>query len=295
MEIISNPIVFIGMPVYNSENTIRQTLESIVYQDYVEWKLLISDNYSTDLTREICQEFVALDDRITLHQQSENIGAWNNFIFVLEKSEGPYFKFQAADDVLSRDYLKSNVLELEVDNSILGSSSPDCWDWEYAEQKSPVIFELRGSQRYRLRTLRENCWRSNGLFYAIYRTNEIRNVITKEIFASKIAILDWLILARLVKAGNINRSKSGLMILGSNGASNSKDLAWFNQLRGFRSKIFPYWGLYRHILNKDVPVNFFGKIEILFWILQLMINHYKGMANIFLKKIFNKTSMQEIQ
>ncbi|WP_095681213.1 glycosyltransferase family A protein [Candidatus Nanopelagicus limnes] len=284
MEIISNPIVFIGMPVYNSENTIRQTLESIVCQDYDEWKLLISDNFSTDLTREICQEFVELDDRITLHQQSENIGAWNNFIFVLEKSEGPYFKFQAADDVLSRDYLKSNVLELEVDSSILGSSSPDCWDWEYEEQKSPVIFELRGSQRYRLRTLRENCWRSNGLFYAIYRTNEIRNVITKEIFASKIAILDWLILARLVKAGNINRSKSGLMILGSNGASNSKELAWFNQLTSFRSKIFPYWGFFRLLKKSSGKLLIGASVEVLFWIIEMQLAHTKGLLWLILKK-----------
>ena len=284
MEIISNPIVFIGMPVYNSENTIRQTLESIVCQDYDEWKLLISDNFSTDLTREICQEFVELDDRITLHQQSENIGAWNNFIFVLEKSEGPYFKFQAADDVLSRDYLKSNVLELEVDSSILGSSSPDCWDWEYGEQKSPVIFELRGSQRYRLRTLRENCWRSNGLFYAIYRTNEIRNVITKEIFASKIAILDWLILARLVKAGNINRSKSGLMILGSNGASNSKELAWFNQLTSFRSKIFPYWGFFRLLKKSSGKLLIGASAEVLFWIIEMQLAHTKGLLWLILKK-----------
>lgn len=277
-------MVFIGMPVYNSENTIRQTLESIVCQDYDEWKLLISDNFSTDLTREICQEFVELDDRITLHQQSENIGAWNNFIFVLEKSEGPYFKYQAADDVLSRDYLKSNVLELEVDSSILGSSSPDCWDWEYGQQKSPVIFELRGSQRYRLRTLRENCWRSNGLFYAIYRTNEIRNVITKEIFASKIAILDWLILARLVKAGNINRSKSGLMILGSNGASNSKDLAWFNQLTSFRSKIFPYWGFYRLLKKSSGKLLIGASVEVLLWLIEMQLAHTKGLLWLILKK-----------
>ena len=277
-------MVFIGMPVYNSENTIRQTLESIVCQDYDEWKLLISDNFSTDLTREICQEFVALDDRITLHQQSENIGAWNNFIFVLEKSEGPYFKYQAADDVLSRDYLKSNVLELEVDSSILGSSSPDCWDWEYAEQKSPVIFELRGSQRYRLRTLRKNCWRSNGLFYAIYRTSEIRKVITKEIFVSKIAILDWLILARLAKIGNINRSNSGLMILGSNGASNSKNLTWFTQLLGVRAKLFPYFGFYGLLKKSSSKLLIGGAGEVLLWITQLQIIHMRGLLWIVFKK-----------
>ena len=50
-----NPTVFIGMPVFNSETTIRKTLESIVSQDYDEWKLFISDNSSSDMTRKICE------------------------------------------------------------------------------------------------------------------------------------------------------------------------------------------------------------------------------------------------
>jgi glycosyltransferase involved in cell wall biosynthesis len=281
----SNPIVFIGMPVYNSESTIRQTLESIVSQDYAEWKLLISDNFSTDLTRQICIEFVERDNRITFYQQPENIGAWNNFVYVLEKSEGLYFKYQAADDVISSDYLKSNVHELEVDSSILGSSSPDCWDWEYKQQISPITFELRGSQRYRLKTLRENCWRANGVFYGIYRTAEIRKVITKDIFSSKIAVLDWLILARLVKIGNINRSNSGLMIMGSNGASNSKDLTWFHQLIGLRAKIFPYFEFYCLLRKSTGKLSFRGTVEVLTWIMELQLGHMKGLTRLFVGKI----------
>ena len=279
-------MVFIGMPVCNSENTIRQTLESIVCQDYAEWKLLISDNFSTDLTRQICLEFVERDNRITFYQQPENIGAWKNFVYVLEKSEGLYFKYQAADDVMSSDYLKSNVHELEVDSSILGSSSPDCWDWEYKQKISPITFELRGSQRYRLKTLRKNCWRANGLFYGIYRTAEIRKVITEDIFSSKIAVLDWLIIARLVKIGNINRSNSGLMIMGSNGASNSKDLTWFKQLIGLRAKIFPYLEFYGLLRKSTGKLSFEGTVEVLTWMMELQLGHTKGLMRLLIGKIF---------
>jgi len=284
VEIRSDPTVFIGMPVYNSENTIRQTLESIVCQDYNEWKLLISDNFSTDLTRQICQEFVELDDRITLHQQSENIGAWNNFIYVLGESTGPYFKFQAADDVLSKDYISANVQALEMDNYIVGSSSADCWDWEYKEQISPVNFEFKGSQRIRLRTLRRNCWRSNGMFYGIYRTTAIKIVVTRDIFASKIAILDWLILARLLKVGDINRCSSGLMIMGSNGASKSKDLTWFTQLIGLRAKLFPYYDFYGLLKKSSGKLLIGGALEVLLWITQMQIIHMKGLLWITFKK-----------
>ncbi len=273
------------MPVYNSETTIRQTLQSIVDQDYTEWKLFISDNYSSDLTSQICLEFEALDNRIEFYQQAKNIGPWNNFVFVLEKSEGPYFKFQAADDLLSRDYLSSNVHELEVDSSILGSTSPDCWDWEFEEQLTPVNFELKGSQRIRLRTLRKNCWRSNGLFYGVFRTAEIKKVITKDIFASKIAILDWLILARLAMTGSIRRCPKGLMTLGSNGASNSKDLTWYNQLDGLRTKLFPYRGFFRLVNRNQDKYGVISLLEIMYWVNSLNLGHYKGLFALLLSSI----------
>ena len=271
-------MVFIGMPVYNSENTIRQTLESIVRQDYAEWKLLISDNCSTDLTSQICLEFEAIDNRIVFYQQSENIGPWKNFVYVLEKSEGPYFKFQAADDLLSQDYLSSNVHELEVDSSILGSTSPDCWDWEHKEQLTPINFELKGSQRIRLKTLRKNCWRSNGLFYGIFRTAELKKVVTQDIFTSKIAILDWLILARIAMRGNIKRCPKGIMILGSSGASNSKDLTWYTQLDGFRAKLSPYRGFLRLATSNQYKTQIISRLEIMIWVNSLNLGHYKGLS-----------------
>jgi glycosyltransferase involved in cell wall biosynthesis len=283
----SNPLLFIGMPVYNSETTIRQTLKSIVDQDYTEWKLFISDNCSSDMTSQICLEFEALDDRIIFYQQAKDIGPWNNFVYVLEKSEGPYFKFQAADDVLSRDYISTNVNELEVDSSILGSTSPDCWDWEFVEQLTPVNFELKGSQHIRLRTLRKNCWRSNGLFYGVFRTAVIKKVITKDIFASKIAILDWLILARLAIMGDIRRCPKGLMILGSNGASNSKDLTWITQLVGLRAKLFPYRGFFRLVRKNQNKIGVISGLEIMLWVNSLNLGHYKGLFALLLSAIKN--------
>lgn len=278
-----SPTVFIGMPVFNSETSIRKTLNSILNQDYTEWKLLISDNFSSDMTLKICEEFAEKDQRITLYQQPKNIGAWYNFLYVLENSVGTYFKFQAGDDILSKDFISSNVRELEADDSILGSSSPECWDWEYIEKLNCVNFELMGSQRSRFRTLKRNCWRSNSLFYAIYRKTELRKVITEDIFGSTTAIQDWLILARLAALGNIKRSSSGLMVLGSNGSSNSNDLRWFTQLSGFRAKIFPYSDFYSLIKQGPNKLSFGSILEIFFWVVSLQLNHFKGLLWLALK------------
>lgn len=272
-----NPTVFIGMPVFNSETTIRKTLESIVSQDYNEWKLFISDNSSSDMTRKICEEFASNDARITFYQQPKNIGGWNNFLFVFGKSTGTYFKFQAGDDVLSENYLSSNVSELEANNVILGSTSPDCFDWEYDQKVMYIDFELMGPQNSRLRSLKKNCQRSNGLFYAVFRKTELTKVITADIFESPIQIKDWLILSKLAVLGNIKRCSSGLMVLGSNGASNSKNLTWFTQLKGIRAKIFPYFRFYSLVKKAPGKISFRGIFELLTWLGLLQLKHFKGL------------------
>lgn len=273
------------MPVYNCEKTIRKTLESIVTQDYLNWKLFISDNFSSDSTKLICEEFVNFDSRIMLISQRENIGAWNNFKFVLDNSYGNYFKFQAGDDVLSENYFAVNIEALDQNVRLAGSTSPDCWDWEFNKEINAISFDLKGSKSTRLRKLRENCWRSNGMFYGIYRREILETVITKDLFDSRIMILDWLILARIILIGEINRCSKGLMVMGSAGASNSGGSTWFTDLRGWKTKIFPYLGFLK-LLKRDSGYLELGQIrEVILWISILQIGHIKGLIRLFVGKI----------
>ena len=48
------PRVSIGMAVYNGENYLRSTLDSILGQSFADFELIISDNASTDSTQQIC-------------------------------------------------------------------------------------------------------------------------------------------------------------------------------------------------------------------------------------------------
>ena len=51
-----NERITIGIPVYNSEKFIRKHIESIFSQTYQQFRLIISNNGSTDRTSEICEE-----------------------------------------------------------------------------------------------------------------------------------------------------------------------------------------------------------------------------------------------
>ena len=80
------PLVSIGIPVYNGEKYIRETLEYLLAQTFTDIEIIISDNASTDTTGEICEEFAAKDDRVRYYRASENFGAAWNHNTVFEKA-----------------------------------------------------------------------------------------------------------------------------------------------------------------------------------------------------------------
>ncbi|MGH7450285.1 MAG: glycosyltransferase family 2 protein [bacterium] len=117
------PRVSIGLPVFNGENYLEETLKSILSQTYSDFELIISDNASTDNTQKICQDYAARDQRVRYFRNEENIGAARNFNRVFELSSGQYFKWAAHDDLIAPDYLQKCVKALAHDSSAILSQA----------------------------------------------------------------------------------------------------------------------------------------------------------------------------
>jgi glycosyltransferase involved in cell wall biosynthesis len=109
----SEPLVSIGMPVYNGAEYIRDALDTLLGQSHQHIELLISDDSSTDGTFEICQEYARVDPRIRLVRQVPRLGMLDNFQYVLENSRGPYFMWASQDDYWDLDWIKNNLRGLE--------------------------------------------------------------------------------------------------------------------------------------------------------------------------------------
>lgn len=109
--------VTIGMPVFNGERFVGEALRSICGQSFQDFEVIISDNSSTDRTLSICQDFAKSDRRIRIVRQPTNLGAIENFNFVLRQATGQYFKWAAADDVFDREYLDQCVAVLDSDTN----------------------------------------------------------------------------------------------------------------------------------------------------------------------------------
>lgn len=113
------PSISLGLPVYNGEPFLIETLNSILNQTFEDFELIISDNASTDGTQEICQSYMAKDLRIRYFRQDKNIGAAGNFNRVFELASARYFKWAAHDDLLAPDYLHRCVDVLDSEPSVV--------------------------------------------------------------------------------------------------------------------------------------------------------------------------------
>jgi glycosyltransferase involved in cell wall biosynthesis len=99
------PLISIGMPVYNEEKYISESIQSLLAQTFEDFELIISDNASQDRTQEICLEFASKDKRIRYVRNEKNRGQDYNFRRVFELSSGAYFMWAAGHDLWHPEYL----------------------------------------------------------------------------------------------------------------------------------------------------------------------------------------------
>lgn len=105
--------VSIIIPLYNKEDVIRQTLNSILLQSYKDWECLIIDDGSTDKSLEVVKDFVASHPgnwRVIPQLNQGQAIARNNGI---SNATGNLLAFLDADDLWPPDKLASQVAALQ--------------------------------------------------------------------------------------------------------------------------------------------------------------------------------------
>jgi len=108
------PRLSIGLPVYNGEDNVADSLDALLGQSYEDFELIISDNASTDGTAEICRQYEKQDSRIRYIRQPYNIGRVPNHNFVIEQASGQLFKWAACQDLYARELLERCVEVLDA-------------------------------------------------------------------------------------------------------------------------------------------------------------------------------------
>ena len=116
------PTVTILLPVYNAEQTVSETIDSILVQTYSNFELLIINDGSDDRSEEIITSYS--DKRIRYYANQENRGLIYTLNRGIEIAEGDYIARIDADDLMLKNRLEVQVdyMERHLDVVALGTA-----------------------------------------------------------------------------------------------------------------------------------------------------------------------------
>lgn len=112
--------VVLGLPMYGSERSIGDVLESLLALDYDDYAVVALDDCSLDRTLEIAQSYATRDERLVVEGNPQRLGMIGNWNRVLERAyalfpELEYYAWTSDNDLRDPAWISTLVHELEAD------------------------------------------------------------------------------------------------------------------------------------------------------------------------------------
>lgn len=116
----SKPLISVILITYNQEQYIRQALDSIIAQetDY-PFEVIIGEDFGTDGTRAICEEYAAKYQNVRMSKQEHNLGVTGNWVNCILQAKGKYTIDGAGDDYWN------NPKKIQIQADFM-EANPDC-------------------------------------------------------------------------------------------------------------------------------------------------------------------------
>ncbi|MBD5213528.1 MAG: glycosyltransferase family 2 protein [Bacteroidales bacterium] len=103
-----HPHISIILPVYNGEQYLSESIESVLSQTYDDFEFIIVNDGSTDHTQQIISAYSQRDQRVKIIlQENSGVSAARNA--GIDSAKGEYLTFIDADDTIARDFLSHCV------------------------------------------------------------------------------------------------------------------------------------------------------------------------------------------
>jgi glycosyltransferase involved in cell wall biosynthesis len=100
---MQNPFFTIGVPTFNRAEMLHRTVSGILKQDFEDFEVIIADNASVDHTETVVKNLS--DPRVRYIRHKDNIGAVQNWKFVVSEARGDWVIVHQDDDYLSKKFL----------------------------------------------------------------------------------------------------------------------------------------------------------------------------------------------
>ena len=112
---VINPKISVIVPVYNVEEYLHRCVDSILFQSYTDFELLLVDDGSPDNCGQICDEYAARDFRVRVfHKPNGGVSSARNL--GLDNARGEWIAFVDSDDYIDVDYLAELVAYTKLEN-----------------------------------------------------------------------------------------------------------------------------------------------------------------------------------
>lgn len=272
----------VGIATYNRAKYLRECLISLSKQTYRDFKIIVSDNCSTDGTRELCQ---TLDTGIpiTYVRQPRNMGGVCNMNYLLSVADTEYFAWVGDDDLVSENYfdrlMKNCLLHRESNVISIGVPATINQDGELLRKFDSIekyrlnnTLDLNQCERiyrvYKYGGQEEWAW---GVIYGVFKTE----VIAKIRLTEQLHDPGALFVRQAVIANNVVIARDSAIYYKRMGGESSYTPWSFNQfIKSFslnfkaltESNIQCKYLLVAHILISLVFRHLFYHIKLLSWI-----------------------------
>lgn len=151
---MQNTLVSIITPTYNCAKFIEETIRSVQTQTYLNWEMIISDDCSTDNTREVIAPYLECDKRIKYICNERNSGAAITRNNALKVAQGRWIAFLDSDDLWLPEKLERQIAFMEQ-NGYAFSYTKYC---EIDETSNELGIEISGPYKISKLGMYAYCW-----------------------------------------------------------------------------------------------------------------------------------------
>jgi len=182
------------MPAHNSSRFLTASVESILGQTYRNLELLITDDGSSDGTRELLKALAEKDPRVKVDYLPQNGGpavARNNGI---ERASGNYIAFCDSDDLWIPEKLEKQIRYMEAHDCALCSAS-----YFLCDEAGEVTGVVHSPDRLTLKQMKRD--NKIGCLTAIY---DVRKLGRKFLFPLMRKRQDWALFLTILKETSVS-------------------------------------------------------------------------------------------
>jgi glycosyltransferase involved in cell wall biosynthesis len=171
------PRLTLGLPTYNGERFLAESLDALLAQTFTDFELIISDNGSTDRTGDIAREYAAKDHRVRYVHHPVNRGSTFNHNFVVEQARGELFKWVSDDDLYAPDLLQRCIDALDSHPQIVLAHAWTAFIDETGESTVAIDYPLTTDVADPVQRFRSLLYTHGGDdFYGVIRMSVLREI-----------------------------------------------------------------------------------------------------------------------